>query len=237
MPETIARRGALIALVVAVLASALGALYAISGPPATRREGLFLLFLGGAILASSRAVRFSSLRIDVVPFHPFVLISFALFGTRSAVLIAAVSVITAASFRNELPPVLRVVFNLGATTLATVIAGNVFQALGGRMEAGVGELLLPLSASAAVFFVVKTVLVAAAISLELGQRWGETWNRSLRWTAPNDLAGIPIALATLAVLPFSPVAAILVALAPCGLLWIHYRIRASRSISQGDVSL
>lgn len=232
MPEVVAHRIALVALIVAVAVSSVGALYAFSGPPiGNGAEGPFLLVLAGAILASCRPVRIARLRIDLVPFHPFLLTALVLFGIRSAALIGVVSIITAASLRNELPPAIRVVFNLGATTLATVAAGLTLQLFGVPAGSGAARLVVPLTASAVVFFLVKTALIAAAICFEVGQGYLATWRRSLRWTAVSDLAGIPVALATLATLAVSPVAALAIALAPCWLLWLYYRTTALRKAS------
>jgi hypothetical protein len=229
MPDRIAHRGALLTLVTLVVAGALGALYAFSGPSLDDQlGGGFLLVAAGAVVASCRPVRISRLRIDMVPFHPFVLVALALFGIRSAVLLAVMCIITAASLRNELPPVLRVVFNLGSTTLATIAAGLGFRLAGGRAGGDPASLAVPLLAAAAVFFLVKTALVAGAIALEIGQGCLATWNRSLRWTAIPDLAGIPIALGAVAVFGRSPVLAVLVAFAPCAVLWLFYRAVGAR---------
>jgi hypothetical protein len=234
MPEAAVHRRALLALIVAVALGSVGAVCAFPGRQAADgKEGLFLMVLGASVLVSCRPVRLSRLKVDVVPFHPLVLLALGLFGIRSAVIIAVVSIITAASLRNELPPAMRVLFNLGATTLATVAAGHVLLLLGGEPGGTASDLLVPLTAGSLMFFVVKTGLVASAISLEIGQRYLATWKRSLRWTAISDLAGIPVALAALAVAGTSSLAALAVALVPCWLLWLHYKLEASRRGSAG----
>ena len=236
MPERIAHRKALLALISAVVAGAVAALWAFSEPTAeTGRGGLYLLVLGGAILASSRTVRVSCLRVDVVPFHPFVLMTLALFGIRSAALIGALSIVTAASLRNELPPAIRVLFNLGATTLATVAAGQVFLRLGGP-GAAPSSVTIALSAAAGVFFLVKAALIATAISLELGQGFARSWSRSLRWTLVPDLAGVPIVLLALRLVDLSPLGAVGVAFAPCVLLWLYYRVEGARRVEDGSAA-
>jgi hypothetical protein len=182
-----------------------------------------------ACLCACRPVRISRLRIELVPFHPFILMALCLCGTRAAALVGLSGLLAAALARKPKPASFRLLFNLGCTAIAAVGAGLVLHALGGKTGDGIGPLVGPLAGAATAFFLVGTGLVAAAISLETAEPYVATWKRSLLWTAWSSLAGAAIALAGCALFAISPVMALAVTTAPCWGLVLFYRMVARES--------
>jgi hypothetical protein len=187
-----------------------------------------LLLVVTAAVVACKPVRISRLRIELVAFHPFVLMAFGLSGIRAAVIVALAGLLAAALSRKPKPAWYRLLFNLGAITFATVTAGMVFVGIGGKPGAAAAVLVWPLAAAALTFFLASTGLVAAAISLEMHQGYLVTWKRSLLWTIWSNVAGASIAVAGLALFGPSPLAAIVVSTAPCWLLVLFYRAEAAR---------
>src|SRR6185295_6139458 len=125
-----------------------------------------LLLVAASAIVACRPVRISRLRIELVPFHPFLLMALAICGTRAAALTAATGLLAAALARHPRPPTIRLLFNLGAIIMSTVTAGMVFLCLGGIPRAEPAQLVWPVLGAALAFFLVSTWLVAGAISLE-----------------------------------------------------------------------
>ncbi len=181
-----------------------------------------------ALVAGSRPVRFPSLRIDVVPIHPFVLLALALHGGVAAGLVGMAGILGAAAGRKPIPAPKRLAFNLVVSVLSTTAAAWVAHRLGGRSGLGPAAWTWPLAAATAVYFAVGTGLVAAAVALEKRQGYLATWNRSLRWTALPYLAGFTVAVAALSVCQVSYAAGIALTIAPCWCLVLVYRAEALR---------
>ena len=188
-----------------------------------------------AIVAGSRPVRIPSLRIDVVPIHPFVLLALALQGGAAAALVGVAGVLGAGAGRKPLPAPRRLVFNLVASVLSTSAAAWVAHRLGGRTGAGAMEWTWPLAAATVAYFATSTGLVASAICIENRQGFLTTWNRSLRWTALPYFAGFTVAVAALSVCQVSHAAAIALTIAPCWCLVLVYRAEALRQVRVDDV--
>ena len=181
-----------------------------------------------ALVAGSRPVRFPSLRIDVVPIHPFVLLALALHGGVAAGLVGMAGILGAAAGRKPLPAPKRLAFNLVVSVLSTTAATWVAHRLGGRSGLGPEAWTWPLAAATAVYFAVGTGLVAAAIAFEKRRGYLATWNRSVRWTALPYLAGFTVAVAALSVCQVSYAAGIALTIAPCWCLVLVYRAEALR---------
>lgn len=194
-------------------------------------EPILLLALAAA-LAGSRPVRIPSLRIDVQPIHPFVLLAIALSGAGGAAIVGVAGLLGAAAGRRPRPRPLRLAFNLTVSVISTTAAAWMAELAGGRPEAAAEEWIWPLAVAAATYFVVGTGLVAAAIAIERSQGYLATWNRSLKWTVLPYALGYTVAVAALAVGEFSLFAGLAVTIAPCWCLLLVYRAEAeSRSLA------
>ena len=181
-----------------------------------------------AIVAGSRPVRIPSLRIDVIPIHPFVLLALALEGGLASALVGMAGILGAAAARKPSPAAQRLAFNLVTSVLSTSAAAWIAHRLGAQTGDPASAWLLPLAAATATYFAVSTGLVAAAISLERHQGYFATWNRSLRWTAVPYAAGLTVALAALSVCETSYAAGLALTIAPCWCLILLYRKEAAR---------
>ena len=181
-----------------------------------------------AIVAGSRPVRIPSLRIDVAPIHPFVLLALALHGALAAALVGMAGILGSAAGRRPPPAAHRLAFNLVTSVLSTTAAAWAAQRLGGRSGGGAAGWTWPLAAATGVYFAVGTGLVAAAISIEKRQNYLATWNRSLRWTALPYFAGFTVAVAALSVCEVSYTAGLALTIAPCWCLRLAYRAEALR---------
>jgi hypothetical protein len=181
-----------------------------------------------AIVAGSRPVRIPSLRIDVMPIHPFVLLALALEGGLASALVGLAGILGAAAARKPPPAGRRLAFNLVTSVISTSAAAWIAHRLGAQTGDPASAWLWPLTAATATYFVVSTGLVAAAISLEKRQGYFATWNRSLSWTAVPYAAGLTVAMAALSVCEVSYVAGLALTIAPCWCLILLYRTEAAR---------
>jgi hypothetical protein len=185
-----------------------------------------------AVVAGSRPVRIPSLRIDVMPIHPFVLLALALEGGLASALVGLAGILGAAAARKPPPAGHRLAFNLVTSVLATCATTWIAHRLGAHTGDPVTAWLWPMTAATATYFAVSTGLVAAAISFEKRQGYFATWNRSLRWTAAPYAVGLTVAVAALAVCEVSYVAGIALTIAPCWCLILLYRTEAVRQEAQ-----
>lgn len=196
-----------------------------------------LLLALAAVVAGSRPVRIPSLRIDVQPIHPFVLLAIALNGPVAAAIVGVAGLLGAAAGRRPRPKASRLAFNLAVSVISTTAAAFAAQLAGGRVGATAVEWAWPLAVATVVYFLMGTGIVAAAIALEKGQGYLATWNRSLRWTALPYAVGFSAAIAALSVCEASYLAGIVLTIPPCWcLLLIYRREAASRSLSAASVT-
>jgi hypothetical protein len=187
-----------------------------------------------AIVAGSRPVRIPSLRIDVMPIHPFVLLALALEGGLASALVGLAGVLGAAAARQPRPAGRRLAFNLATSVLSTSAATWVAYRMGAHAGDPASAWLWPLTAATVVYFAVSTGLVAAAISFETRGGYFATWNRSLRWTAVPYAVGLTVAVAALSVCEMSYAAGIALTIAPCWCLILLYRTEAARQEVPAD---
>jgi len=187
-----------------------------------------LILVLAVIVAASRPVRIPSLRIDVIPIHPFVLLALALEGGSAAGLVGVAGVLGAAIFRRPRPAAKRLAFNVGTSLVSTSAAAWTAGLAGGHPDAPVNAWVWPLAVATLVYFSIGTGLVATAIAIERKQGLIETWNRSLRWTALPYAMGFTVALAALAACEVSYGAGMLLMIAPCWCLVLAYRAEARR---------
>jgi hypothetical protein len=191
-----------------VAAAAVGAVLVRFLPGHAAAEGALVALLAAA--AGARPVRAGPLRgpahVWFAPTHAFVLYALAVLGPGTAGLVALASVAGTAACRRSFRDPQRLVFNLGAVMLSTAVAGMLFALAGGEPAPEVLPHLLPLACAAAAFLVVNTVLIAFAVSLERGVRWGATWVATLAAGNGTYLAGCLLAAAMLALRPVSPYA-------------------------------
>jgi uncharacterized membrane protein len=127
-------------------------------------------------------------------------LSILLFGPYAGVLSASVDAMTG-SFRCK-SSAKRLQFSLynGANSaIAALMAGHATLALLGRpmfrhqTEFNVSNLVLPLCIMAAGYYLLNTILVAAAVAAEKSLSFIDTWRNGFMWTCVNYLAGAFVA--------------------------------------------
>jgi signal transduction histidine kinase/ActR/RegA family two-component response regulator len=98
-------------------------------------------------------------------------------------------------------PVYRTVFSMTAEAISMAATGVVFMWLGGRGEAlDMALLAKPLVGAIAIYFVVNTALVAAAIALSTGRRFMDVWQHDFLWSAVTVMvAGTAGAMAAIVI--------------------------------------
>src|SRR5688500_8168163 len=117
--------------------------------------------------------------------------SLLLLGAPQTMLIAAVSAWCQCTFRiKERNPAHRTLFSMASLVITVYAAGVAYTALGGtpgRFEFWSG--LPPLAAAATAYFLVNTLLVAAAIGLSTQTSIVKVWEDDFLWSAPGYFVG------------------------------------------------
>jgi diguanylate cyclase (GGDEF)-like protein/PAS domain S-box-containing protein len=179
-----------------------GAVFASSFPHDVPNVGLFLALTAASSIASALRLRLplgtsaSSLSVSyTVDFAALLLI-----GRDLTMVVAAASAFTQSTIgvdrRN--PPV-RILFNVMALIVTVYAAGTTFLFFGGGAAAPqIGAIAKPLVASALVYYLVNTALVATAIGLSSGQPPLRVWDTHFVWTAPSYFVGAGAAVAGVA---------------------------------------
>jgi diguanylate cyclase (GGDEF)-like protein/PAS domain S-box-containing protein len=168
--------------------------------------GLFVGLLLASSLASSHRLRLplgaNSSTLSVSYATDFA--ALFLIGTDLTTVVAATSafaqstVITAPDASPKKPPV-RVAFNVAALVLTVQVAGLAVHAFGPTRSMSLVELAQPMVAGALAYYLVNTVLVAAAIALTSRERVWKVWESNFLWTAPSYFVGAGAAVAAVAI--------------------------------------
>ena len=111
-------------------------------------------------------------------------------GASQTMLIAGFSALTQSTFNTaRRNPVHRKLFSTAALILTVQGAGWMFTALGGDVGVLDVALVKPLVGAALMYYVLNTVLMAAAVGLSTGQRVWKVWQSNFLWTAPSYFVG------------------------------------------------
>jgi diguanylate cyclase (GGDEF)-like protein/PAS domain S-box-containing protein len=182
----------------AIIASA-GAVLVLWGPRSLPDPTLFVVLLAASALASSLQLKLplgsNSFNLSIsysVDFAALLLI-----GTELTMLVAGVSAWMQSTVghggRN---PVSRTVFNAAALVLTVKAAGTTFEHLGGHPgSVDLTDIARPLVASALVYYIVNTSIVATAVGLANRRPIWSVWQSNFLWTAPSYYVGAGAAVA------------------------------------------
>ena len=123
-----------------------------------------------------------------------------LLGRPAATLTASLSAWTQCVFRRRLPgPAYQAMFSAASLAVTVQATGLTYSWLGGGRHTGHAPFTLEASlAAAAVFFVLNSGLVAAAVGLTTGQSVVSVWTANYLWSWPGYLLGFVIATAAAA---------------------------------------
>ena len=156
--------------------------------------------------------------------------SLLLLGTPQTMLVAAVSAFSQCTFRIKEPnPPHRTLFSMASLVITVYASGFAFTVLGGTP----GRLqfwsdLAPLAAAATTYFLVNTILIAAAIALTTRASIAKVWDANFLWSAPSYFVGAAAAVGVAAVLQMPSQWLLPLGLAPLYLTYRSYKTYVGR---------
>jgi diguanylate cyclase (GGDEF)-like protein/PAS domain S-box-containing protein len=127
-----------------------------------------------------------------------------LIGTDLTMIVSAASAFTQSTFgsasngRARNPP-LRVAFSVAALVLTAQSAGVAMDRFGGASGTTLSSMAPPMVAGALTYYLVNTLLVAAAISFSARQSTWRVWETNFLWTAPSYFVGAGAAVSAVAI--------------------------------------
>jgi diguanylate cyclase (GGDEF)-like protein/PAS domain S-box-containing protein len=219
----------------AVIAGA-AAVLAIWGPRSIPDPTLFFVLLGMSVLASSLRLRVplgaTSSNLSISYSVDFA--SLLMLGTGLTMLIAGASAWAQSTFGTDRRnPFFRTVFNAAALVLTVKAAGATFIYFGGHPGSlDLKDIAQPLVASALVYYLVNTSIVATAIALANRQPVWSVWQSNFLWTAPSYYVGAGAAVAGVALWETRQWWLLPLAAAPVYLTFRSYRIYIDRLASE-----
>jgi signal transduction histidine kinase/CheY-like chemotaxis protein len=219
---------ALVVYVIVVDLLALLALFTLSAADVVEHRGVVVSLVVLAAIAGSRPIRIPMLRTEITASDPFVITALGAAGGVPAVLVCLAGLVGAALGRGRRSAPIRLLFNLGAVTLPTVLAYHGMAAVLDLIGSGAASLIPALFVATTVFFVANSMLVTAAISLERGLDFMQTWIRSALWTAVSAYAGLTLAVCLLVILSFVGPWGLALGIPPSWLLIHFYRTHKER---------
>jgi hypothetical protein len=160
-----------------------------------------------------------------------------LIGTDLTMVVAGVSAWLQSAFGHDRRrnPVFRTVFNAAALVLTVKAAGLAFQYMGGQpgsLDLRLREISKPLVASALVYYLVNTSIVATAIALANRKSVWSVWQSNFLWTAPSYYVGAGAAVAGALVWQTQQWWLLPLAGAPLYLMFRSYRMYVERLESE-----
>jgi PAS domain S-box-containing protein len=163
--------------------------------------------------------------------------SLILRGPHATMIVGAASGWSQTTLNSRTPnPLYRTPFNMAILVLTVEASGQVFQRLGGRPDAAVESLILPLAGMALTYFFVNTVPIAVAIALTTTQSAWRIWKSDFASSAPSYLLG---AIAAAVVIQVSESSGywltLLLTAAPLYLTYKMYRAGAESEARQGAI--
>jgi len=130
----------------------------------------------------------------------------------------------------------RTLFNMAILVMTAQASGQVFQRLGGRSDADLATLALPIAAMAITYFVMNTVPIAVAIALTTHQSAWQIWRRDFTSSAPSYLLGAATAAVTIKVGESSGYSlTLLLAIPVLFVTWKMYRAGIESEARQGAI--
>jgi len=217
---------------VATIIVAAGAVLVVTGPPRISNIPVFVVLLVASTLASALKLHLplgssaSNLSIS----YTFDFAALLLLGTSPAMLLAGLSAWTQSRIATaRYNPTFRVTFNVAALMLTVQAAGHVFEYVGGQSgTVGIMANAKPLVATAMIYYLTNTALVAIAVALTTRQPVFTAWHANFLWTAPSYFVGAGAAAAAIATWQVSERWLLPLALAPVYLTFRSYRMYVDR---------
>ena len=179
----------------AVIAAGIGALFMQPPGASYAHPAVFLALLAAAAVSSVFKVELplSQHGATMSLSFAFEFAALLMLGTHATMVIAATSAwVQCTAARGQRNPLHRTVFSMAGLVVTSLGAGAVFEGLGGRGGwnlTTVGGLQTPAIVAATCYFVLNTLLVASAVSLETIQPVRKVWNEHAVWSALGYVVG------------------------------------------------
>jgi diguanylate cyclase (GGDEF)-like protein/PAS domain S-box-containing protein len=222
--------------VVSVIALA-GILVVVDAPRTIPDLRVFILLLLGSCIASGMKLKLplgtSSSNLSIS--YTFDFATLLLLGTAPATFVAGFSAYAQTRFlaakRN---PTFRVLFNISALIVTVQAAGATFTFLGGHSgnEFDLIQIGKPLVATALVYYLANSVLVATAVALATKQKPWSVWHSNFLWTAPSYFVGAGAAAGCIVMFRGQHGWLVPLAAAPVYLTFRSYRVYLDRISSE-----
>jgi hypothetical protein len=179
----------------AVVAAGIGALFMQPPGAGYAHPAVFLTLLSAAAVASVFKVELplSDHGATMSLSFAFEFAALLMLGTHATMVIAAASAwVQCTAARGQRNPLHRTVFSMAALVVTSFGSGAVYEALGGRGGwnlTTIGGLETPAIVAATCYFVLNTLLVSWAVSLETIQPFQKVWNEHAVWSALGYVVG------------------------------------------------
>jgi PAS domain S-box-containing protein len=158
-------------------------------------------------------------------------------GPHASMIVGAASGWSQTTLNTRTPnPLYRTLFNAAVVVVTVQAAGQVYVRLGGRADASVEAMIVPLTAMGLTYFFVNTVPVAVAVALTTNQSaWG-VWKTDFASSAPSYLLGVAAAAIVIQVTHSSGYwMTLLLTAAPLYLIYKVYRAGVESEARQGAI--
>ena len=157
-----------------------------------------------------------------------------LLGTGPAMLVAGCSAWTQTRFMTaKHNPMFRALFNAAALMLTVFAAGTTFTMLGGQSgHIDLIETARPLVATALVYYLANSIIIATAVALATSQPPWTVWHSNFLWTAPSYFVGATAAAGAIAMFRGAHGWLVPLVAAPVYITFRSYRIYLDRIDSE-----
>lgn len=160
-------------------------------------SGDWMVLAALTLLTGSFTVKIPGLLARISVSDAFVFASVLAFGPSVATVIVAIdSIVATLWMRPEHRSLLRSLFNLATVALSIWIASHTFYWLAGTSpgeQLPLSQLVVPLFALAALYFLINSWLVAFALSFEKGADVVGLWWENFPWLSLNYFGGVSVA--------------------------------------------
>jgi putative nucleotidyltransferase with HDIG domain len=163
-------------------------------PPGTQWVVIALLTL----FTGSFSVKVASINARISVSETFVFVAVLLFGTPAGTITVLLEALTVIFWMTPGRPSHRLLFNLAAPAVAIWVSATVFFLFPGiqpysRQAIPLPDLLLPLTAFTALYFLLNSWLVAIVVGLENGQSALRIWWTKFTWLSVSYFSGASVA--------------------------------------------
>lgn len=159
----------------------------------------WFVLVGLTLLISSVTVKVPSVAATISVSETFVFASVIIFGWPAGTVIASLDglVISFWLQKRRIQPFYRTVFNGTAPALSACLGSIVYSALGAPSifapDFRIAQILMPLAAFAATYFIANTALLSLAIALEQKLSAFRVWKENFMWLWLNFFSGASVA--------------------------------------------